>query len=59
MKCKELIEIIKKDNLEEYDIEFVTDWTDIKDNGYLFYENVKICDVGVSDKVVILSGDRK
>jgi len=59
MKGKEIIEIIKKDKLEEYEICFITDWVDAKDNGYISYENICICDIGVSDKEILLSGERR
>lgn len=59
MKGKKMIEIIKKDKLEEYEINFITDWTDSKDNGYISYENLRVVDVSVSEKEVLLTGERK
>ena len=57
MKASELIEFIKENKVEDYDIEFV--FTD----GYSTFPNIRnfkireINDVGHSDKVVSITGE--
>lgn len=59
MKGKELIDLIERNGLEDFDLEF--SFTD----GYNVFPNVRtfaverIDDVGYSDKVAILSGEER
>ena len=60
MKCKELIEKLKE--YEEFDVEFVFSEKPKEGDCFRFltirvFENIDICDVGHSNKIVRLSGE--
>lgn len=57
MKAKELIEQIKKQELEDFEIHFMTNYIDKNTFGYLSYDNLQINDIGYSDKIILL-GDK-
>jgi hypothetical protein len=55
MKCKEFIEYIERNEFEDFDLEFITDYIDKGTFGYATYRNLHVADVGYGDKVVLLA----